>query len=54
MDPIIHIVTTVATIIFIGAVLYSLTSALRKKRRKAKYEKDLVTKVHVKVDNLHQ
>lgn len=30
MDPIIHIVTTVATIIFIGAVLYSLTSALRK------------------------
>lgn len=54
MDSIIHIVTTVATIIFIGAVLYSLTSALRKKRRKAKYEKDLVTKVHVKVDNLHQ
>mgnify|MGYP000202325443 FL=1 len=36
MDPIIHIVTTVATIIFIGAVLYSLTSALRKKAAQGK------------------
>lgn len=54
MDSLLNIVTTVATIICIAAVLYSLTTALRKRHRKAKYEKDLVTKVHVKVDNLHQ
>ncbi|WP_296829187.1 exonuclease domain-containing protein [uncultured Megasphaera sp.] len=54
MDSMLNVVTTIATIICIAAVLYSLTTALRKRHRKAKYEKDLVTKVHVKVDNLHQ
>ena len=54
MDSLIHIITTIVTLVFIAAVLYSLTSALRKRRRKAKVQEELAKKEHVKVENLHQ
>ena len=54
MDSLIHIITTIVTIVFIAAVLYSLTSALRKRHRKAKVQQELAKKEHVKVANLHQ
>lgn len=54
METLLHIGGTLVTIIFLGAVLYSLTSALRKKRKTAKLEKELETKEHVKVKNVHQ
>ena len=54
MDSLIHIITTIVTFVFIAAVLYSLTSALRKRRRKAKVQEELAKKEHVKVENLHQ
>uniref|UniRef100_UPI00402A039B hypothetical protein n=1 Tax=Megasphaera sp. TaxID=2023260 RepID=UPI00402A039B len=49
MDSLIHIITTIVTIVFIAAVLYSLTSALRKRHRKAKVQQELAKKEPVKV-----
>lgn len=54
MNTLIHTATTIVTVVFIAAVLYSLYSAYRKHKRKTNQKKDLETKEHVKVDNLHQ
>lgn len=54
MDTLLHIGGTLVTIIFLGAVLYSLTSTFRKKRKAAKRSKELEKKQHVEVKNLHQ
>lgn len=54
MDSLLHIGGTLVTLFFIGAVLYSLSSALRKRQKQAKRKKDLETKQHVQVKNLHQ
>ena len=48
MDSLIHIITTIVTIVFIAAVLYSLTSALRKRHRKAKVQQELAKKAPVR------
>lgn len=54
MDSLLHTGGTLLTILFIAAVLYSLLSSFRKKRKKAARQKDLETKQHVQVENLHQ
>ncbi|MCH4188104.1 MAG: hypothetical protein LKF74_07155 [Megasphaera sp.] len=54
MNTLLHTATTIVTVVFIAAVLYSLYSAYRRHQRKANKKKDLETKEHVKVDNLHQ
>jgi DNA polymerase III epsilon subunit-like protein len=54
MTPVLHIVTTIVTLVFVAAVLYSLYLAYRKHQNKSNHKKDLETKEHVKVDNLHQ
>lgn len=54
MDSLLHLGGTILTIVFIAAVLYSLFSSYRKKRSKARRQKDLETKQHVQVKNLHQ
>lgn len=54
MDSLLHLGGTLLTILFIAAVLYSLFSSFRKKRKKAQRQKDLETKQHVQVENLHQ
>ena len=54
MDSLLHIAGTLVTLAFIAAVLYSLSSSFRKRRRNARRQKDLETKEHVQVKNLHQ
>lgn len=54
MNSLIHVATTIVTAIFCAAVVYSLYTAIKKRRRKKETETELVTKQHVKVDNLHQ
>lgn len=54
MDSLLHTGGTLLTILFIAAVLYSLLSSFRKKRKKAARQKDLETKQHVQIENLHQ
>ncbi len=53
MDSLLHIAGTLITLIFLGAVIYSLTSSYRKRRKKAQRKKDLETKQHIQVKNLH-
>ena len=54
MSTLFHTATTVVTIVFIAAVLYSLYNAFRKRRHTSRRAQDLETKQHVQVDNLHQ
>lgn len=54
MDTLLHIGGTLITIIFLGAVLYSLTSTFRKRRKAARRDKELAAKQHKKITNLHQ
>ncbi len=54
MSSLLNIAGTLVTLIFIAAILYSLTSAFRKKRLQRQKQKDLETKKHVQVKNLHQ
>ena len=54
MDSLLHIGGTLVTLLFLGAVIYSLTTSYRKRQKKAQQQKDLVSKKHVQVKNLHQ
>lgn len=54
MDTLLQIGGAIVTLVFLGAVFYSLTSTMRKRRAEAKREKELVSKKHVQVKNLHQ
>ena len=54
MDTLLHIGGAIVTLVFLGAVIYSLTSSLRKNRQAAKKELELATKPHQKVKNVHQ
>lgn len=54
MTSLLQIAGTIITILFVGAVLYSLTMTFRKRRRREQRQKDLETKQHVQVANLHQ
>lgn len=54
MDSLIHIGGTLVTLLFLGAVIYSLTTSYRKRQKKAQQQKDLATKKHIQVKNLHQ
>jgi len=54
MESILHILGTLVTILFVGAVLYSLMNSYKKKKEKRRKEKELLTSKHIKIDNVHQ
>lgn len=54
MDSLLHLGGALLTLIFIGAVIYSFTSTMRKRRAEVKHEKALLAKKHVEVKNLRQ
>ena len=54
MNSLLHIGGTLVTLLFLGAVIYSLTTSYRKRQKKAQHQKDLATKKHIQVKNLHQ
>ncbi len=54
IDTVLHYLGTLVSILFVAAVLYSLTKAYRKRKKKQEAEAAIRSYKHVKVKNLHQ